>query len=168
MPCDTYAPQEPRGSQEACCSWLAPAHTCAWIEPINRANSCVCVCVPLQLKEENLPFEGFLEALCRMATVKVLPTDDEVSDNGCSDAGTYIRWLELNDRIALSRLQNERACEFGQWPDQPLHRCVDHLIHMIIRTIENTDESGGGSVVLSAAEFKLWAQDSGFAKRNWR
>jgi len=121
-----------------------------------------------KLKEENLPFEGFLEALCRMATVKVLPTDDEVSDNGCSDAGTYIRWLELNDRIALSRLQNERACEFGQWPDQPLHRCVDHLIHMIIRTIENTDESGGGSVVLSAAEFKLWAQDSGFAKRNWR
>lgn len=38
-------------------------------------------------KENNLPFEGFMEALCRLSVLKALPTDAELAETGCSDAG---------------------------------------------------------------------------------
>ena len=44
-------------------------------------------------RDSNLPFEGFLEAICRMAMMKALPTDDEIISAGCTNAGTYVARL---------------------------------------------------------------------------
>ena len=51
------------------------------------------VCALLLLQENNLPFEGFLEALCRLSMLKALPTDAELEETGCSDAGVFMQRL---------------------------------------------------------------------------
>jgi len=42
------------------------------------------------LREVNLPFEGFMEALCHAATLKAWPTPAEISQAGCADIGEYM------------------------------------------------------------------------------
>ena len=37
-----------------------------------------------------LPFEGFLEAICRVAVLKALPTDEELAEADVPHAGMYL------------------------------------------------------------------------------
>ena len=108
-------------------------------------------------KETHLPFEGFLEALCRLATLKALPTDAEIQQAGYSDAATYMAMLRRHDVAAYDRMLAERACKWGDVPlTQPLARCIDHLLFLVIRRVEGTDESAGGNVQVSESEIKKW------------
>ena len=88
-------------------------------------------------RESFLPFEGFLEALCRVAVLKALPTDEEIQSAGCAHAGVYLEWLELEEPDAYEQLVETRNTDFGDEPDyQPIHRCVAHLIETMIYRIE--------------------------------
>ena len=51
--------------------------------------------------------EDFLEALCRMATMKCMPTDDEVAQCGCSDGGHMLLSMNPAERrkFAIQRPQ---------------------------------------------------------------
>ena len=64
------------------------------------------------IKEKNCP-EGFLEALCRIATLKSLPYDSEIDQVGCADAGTYMSWFRRTDFAAYTKMVKDRACEWG-------------------------------------------------------
>lgn len=43
-----------------------------------------------RLRETHLSFEDFLEALCRLALIKALPSDYECRFHGCADAGDFL------------------------------------------------------------------------------
>ena len=65
-------------------------------------------------------------------------------------------WFKKYDFAAYTRMVKERACEWGVLPDQPLHRCVDHVCEIMIRIIEGSEDDGGGNVQLSQHEMRQW------------
>ena len=112
-------------------------------------------------KELNLPFEGLMEALCRVACMKALPTDDEIFDAECMDAGTYLARLQLYDTPAYEKLINERKTPWGGEPTQPSHRCVAHLLSLIIRRIKVGRGVDGGEECqpcVNAEECEKWSK----------
>lgn len=82
-------------------------------------------------------FEGFLEAICRLAVLKALPTDVEIEMADQTDAGTYLLNLKENDESAWNELLSSRCAPWPGTPSQPMHQCVEHMISIIIRTIEH-------------------------------
>ena len=87
------------------------------------------------LREVNLPFEGFVEAICRLSTLKALPTDAEVAAAKSPNAARYLHDLMLEDDDAYKMLVRERAAEWGSEPSQPLPRCVEHTCSTIFFAI---------------------------------
>jgi hypothetical protein len=88
-------------------------------------------------REANLPFEGFLEALCRMAVMKALPTDEEIESRGHEHAGEHMAWFKNRDEVGFKQMLSKRNTPWGQeYTLQPVSRCVEHVITMIIWTIE--------------------------------
>lgn len=119
-----------------------------------------------RLRETHLPFEGFLEAVCRLAALTPLPTDEELADTGVQDAGLYMIYLSIRDPDAYQALLSERVGAWGRTPDnQPFHRCVEHLITLMLRRVENAGRDlleGGrynitGDAKLSEPEFRHFA-----------
>ena len=85
------------------------------------------------VRHTHLTFEDFLEALCRVAGLKALPTDEEVAAAGSGNAGTHLLRMASDSPPDYERLLNERATLWGSPPAlQPLARCVEHLCHMMI------------------------------------
>ena len=116
-------------------------------------------------KEDGLPYEGFLEALCRLSVLKALPFDSEVESMGFSDAGAlYVSLHHIGDASTPSSLDkdalqnykkelNSRAVPWGAEPLQPLSRTVAHLIAIIIRVIDSRGNRSDLKISLKEAEF---------------
>ena len=148
-----------------------------------------------RLKETCLPFEGWVEALCRVAMLKATPTDAEIADAGMLDGGQYMTLITADPRHSdkLNSLLRERSGVFGKLPQgQPLDRCVEHVLTMVIRRIQNSRPSiprdgiveqtkkgpctvayassppgamGMADVQLSADEVNSWALRTGLVER---
>ena len=88
----------------------------------------------------QLSFEDFLEAIVRVATMKALPTDKDIKQAGCHDAGEfYLRMIvECPNRVAPFIESREPSFEM---PLQRTHRAVDHLIAIMVRML--TSQSVG-------------------------
>ena len=82
------------------------------------------------LKETCLPFEGFLEALCRIAALKVLPNDDEIDYRGDRDAAEFLNSV---GQQRLGELLAERSVAWGARlsPEQPMARCLYHVVSIM-------------------------------------
>lgn len=112
-------------------------------------------------REAGLEFEGFLEALVRISPLKALPTDDEIQSRGMSSAWQYLKVLGeapsgTSDASAYATLTRTRGAAWGHEPTaQPLHRCVHHLLTMIVCTIE-ADTAGKDDGKLTASEVSEW------------
>ena len=88
------------------------------------------------LKESCLPFEGFIEALCRIAVLKALPTDDEIAKSSCASVGQYLTMLRAEDEARSDHMLLARATPWGvEQSLQPTARCVAHVIDLIAHTI---------------------------------
>jgi hypothetical protein len=85
-------------------------------------------------KWTHLSFEDWLEALCRLSVLKALPTDEEIGEAGCDDCGTYMLQLLRDDAAAYNKMLTTRDSPWGTVKPtlQPVARCVEHVIHMII------------------------------------
>ena len=94
-------------------------------------------------------FEDWLEALCRLSVLKALPTDAEIEAAGCDNCGTYLLRLEADEPDMYGLMLRERSASWGDLPgenDQPVARCVEHVIHMILVRVQggaSRDESKG-------------------------
>jgi hypothetical protein len=94
----------------------------------------------------------------QIAPMKALPTDEEIAEAGQADAGMYLQWLAETDEAAYENLLEERATPWGaESADQPIDRCVAHVISIIIRTIE-ADSSGSDDCNLTQHEINDWLQ----------
>ena len=102
-------------------------------------------------------FEGFCEALCRLAVLKALPTDAEIEEAGCQDAGHYMLELKRRDERAYTGFLHERATRWGDEPRQPSDRCLGHLITVVIRRIEAIT-AGKDNLDLTPAEVDQWVE----------
>jgi hypothetical protein len=94
-----------------------------------------------RLREVQIPFEGFMEAICRVAIMKSLPLDDEVEAfgerNGFTHAGGYMAWASGRDAVAFADFVRQRTTPWGvENRYQPTHRCVDHVIAMMIHAMQ--------------------------------
>lgn len=90
-----------------------------------------------RIKLLQLQFEDFLEALVRIASLKALPTDEEVRREGCVDAGHLILSFEALPPQRLIDFLESHDVPRGQ-PLQPIHRAVEQLVTLICRTISTT------------------------------
>ena len=97
-------------------------------------------------KVRNMMFEDFLEALVRVASVIALPTDVEVKQAGAEDAGEFL--IELINGVLPHHLKafvDARRVAWLHEPRQAVHRCVAHLLSLIMRTVErNTSRVSHG------------------------
>lgn len=123
-----------------------------------------------RLKDRNLPFEGFLEAIVRMATWLPLPTDELIASVGSTKAkykhaGPWIAALEQReDPESLLALKANQACEWGSVPpektagDMPqrLRHLGDVLVHKI-RQPKPEEETKAPLASLTRPEFRRWA-----------
>lgn len=112
-----------------------------------------------RIKWTHLSFEDFCEALCRVAVIKALPTDEEVEAAGCSNAAQYLLNLEERDLAAYNRFLMERRRSSAKIQDlQPVARCLEHLVHMIIVTAQGglaRDEKNGFALTEKQVNYTL-------------
>lgn len=103
------------------------------------------------LRQECLPFEGFLEALCRISALKALPNDSELEKSKASSGAAYLEELRQSHFETYQMLLKDRGRPWGSEPAQPLHRCIEHLISMIVHAIVPTGAEG-----VSSADMRAW------------
>ena len=113
-----------------------------------------------ELKLNNLNREDFYEALVRVACVKALPTDAQIVEAECVDAGDFI--LKLRDDgdsedEFYEAYYLKHGCDITAEPPQPQHRCVTHLLLLIIRNIESITPDQA-DLTISKNELKAWRQ----------
>jgi hypothetical protein len=112
-----------------------------------------------RVREANLTFLDFLEALTRIAVVKALPNDDEIAAAGCSDAYHFLTQLKASDEDKYKIFLRERRTAWGEEPTQPTWRCVAHLCAIIVHTMEE-NSAGSDNMELTEAEVASWIQRS--------
>ena len=115
-----------------------------------------------RIRERNLPFEGFLEALVRLATVLPLPTDAAIAEAELTHAGAYMAQLEgSGDDTAIETMVAEQECEWGDVPDATrggsMPRRLHHLVDIIVRKIKMPKEADEPLEGLTRKEFRHWA-----------
>jgi hypothetical protein len=98
-----------------------------------------------QAKRLQLSFEDFLEAMVHVARIKTLPTEEQVFEAGCEDAGDFlVQLLEQPEAAVAAFIQaNQRAWGAPLQSGRPLFRYVDDIIYFAIRRIESVLMGGG-------------------------
>jgi hypothetical protein len=103
------------------------------------------------LRSLHLPFEGFLEAICRLACCKALPTEAELQASGCFD---IIAFFDALPPAELEQHLITRRTPWGAPPRQPLSRCLEHTIRLITRSVSGSTKA----TELSEKECELYCK----------
>jgi hypothetical protein len=85
------------------------------------------------IKENQLPFEGFVEALIRVSILKALPTMEDIDEDGSVDVVEYMGRMTPGQMVHSEFLEL-RAAPWGEPPKLP-H--VDLRIEMLVRLAVN-------------------------------
>jgi len=126
-------------------------------------------------REVSLPFEGFLEALCRMAALKALPTQAELDATHCESAADFFSRLEagtlerpgdmdgsddgaggiLTSTEWCTVIARKRAVPWGGEPGQPVHVSVRMIVSIILSRIEVSSKTKADNVI-TEREARNW------------
>ena len=90
-----------------------------------------------KVKLIQLSFTDFLEALVRVACTKAFPTDEEIFDYGCEDAGDFILKIRGDPQDHMTFLEND----FRPWGaplQRPAYQLTECLCNLMMRTISTT------------------------------
>ena len=112
----------------------------------------------------HLNFEDFCEALVRMATMKALPFDEEISGAGCADAGEFLLELKQHPALYKAFLADHRQ-EWHKEPRQPADRCLEHLVSYIVRLVD-TGTKGAVDGAISMDEARQFHRGFGAALKD--
>uniref|UniRef100_A0A7S2HU36 Uncharacterized protein n=1 Tax=Haptolina brevifila TaxID=156173 RepID=A0A7S2HU36_9EUKA len=85
----------------------------------------------------QLTFEDFLEALVRMSTVKVLPTQEQVFDNGCDSAFDFILGMREGGGEEYAAFVRLSMQPWNAPLREPIYQMLECLCSMIMSTIEH-------------------------------
>lgn len=108
------------------------------------------------IKDTCIPFEGFMEALCRLSVLTALPTDDELAEAGYSDgdeeyllgsspAGAYLYHLRLDHEDQYLQLIKVEDTDWGDEPQrQPIERRMAHLLSVIWYALARQRQAASG------------------------
>jgi len=128
-------------------------------------------------RENNIPFEGFLEAWCRLAVLKALPTNSELEATDSEDAGIFLQRLESGKLASYGWVDfyshstggfySHRAVRWGDLSQiQPVEQCVHHLTRIAIRTLlEGLSATSEVDMCVSMKDAKKWAAKVALAAR---
>jgi hypothetical protein len=120
--------------------------------------------------DTHLPFEGFCEALCRMAVLKALPTAEEIASApedalwARKDAGSYFKWLHAEDEERYEAILRERGKPWGAEPSQSLAWRVDALLSIVFRNMEE-ESQGKDNMLVTRKEADGWARANGMESK---
>ena len=93
-----------------------------------------------RVKLTQLSFEAFLDALVQMACIKIMPTQEQCFDAGCSDAGEFILQLRKQPVHEYAKFITTGGAYAKRDKDGILDEgfptIVGSLIYVIIRTIK--------------------------------
>ena len=113
------------------------------------------------VRDSALHFEGWLEAIARLACHKALPTCVEIRNAGCANAGDFMAKLHETDDGAYQDMLKARTIEWGHFPTyQPFFHCVSHVIELMIYRIEKKLGSKGGDMHITSAEMAKWIKSA--------
>jgi len=109
-------------------------------------------------KERHLPFEGFLEAICRLTTVVALPTDHQLKAANVQHAGTYMQTVS---ETATNEMIEDQRSEWGGVPNPAeageTSRRLVHFTDILVRAIKPPKEPDDVLTPLTRKEFRGWA-----------
>jgi len=123
-----------------------------------------------RVKIYNLTLEDFYEALVRIADLKAWPTDDEICNppprvvpqapgGGFEDAGQLL--LHLHEKGGKKGVQKFLQSRDGAAADaQPIWRKLEHLLTLILRTVEGRSQAGASDMKLTKKEVQNFARSS--------
>jgi len=107
-------------------------------------------------KSNHLPFEGFLEALCRVASLKVMPTDGEMKAAECTSAGEFLHRLRegtLPPQQCTGGYQQFLTSRRVEWGNlllpEHFERRVEHMISIFQIALEDYRGKGQRKLVLA-------------------
>jgi len=104
-------------------------------------------------EDTHLPFEGFLEALCRLAAQKALPTEDEMrratkwggDERATADVGAYLAQMRQLDPVRHAGLLAERALPWMEGtPTLGFDARVQGIVDIFHQAVVDYEEGGGG------------------------
>jgi len=91
-----------------------------------------------KLKMESLCVEDFYEAVIHVAFMKAMPTDEQLAEAGCRDAGEFLLRLKESPTDHAKWVDANAV----RWDDearrQPIDRCLAGVLALIVRAIKLT------------------------------
>ena len=106
----------------------------------------------------NLCFQDFCECIVRVSLEMPFPFDWEIRRSPFPDAGTFLLDLKKDEREYENFVEKHPECasNFERPPQKP-HRCVAHLISLLIRTVEGGTERGEDDATITKEEVAAFA-----------
>ena len=102
-------------------------------------------------REFTLTFEDFMEAMCRMSSLKALPTADELKAAGCTHAGQWVDEMRKQPYFYQDRMET-LATPWGTEPDKPVGDSVRMVLDIMCHAITKGDPQARFGDQVSSAQ----------------